>query len=135
MRKTSPGFLSFLIDQFGSPTYSPSLGKGLGSSPLDQLDSFRDRQLALMHHVATQEIAAAAKSLQSCPTLCDPHRRQCTRLPHPWDSQGKNTRVDCHFLLQHRRLEDAKTPGFIKKDKRVVDFDWSTKVSTTPHSV
>ena len=25
--------------------------------------------------------AAAAKSLQSCPTLCDPHRRQPTRLP------------------------------------------------------
>ena len=28
--------------------------------------------------------AAAAKSLQSCPTLCDPHRWQPTRLPHPW---------------------------------------------------
>ena len=25
--------------------------------------------------------AAAAKSLQSCPTLCDPNRRQLTRLP------------------------------------------------------
>ena len=39
--------------------------------------------------------AAAAKSLQSCPTLCDP-----TRLPRPWDSPGKNTGVVCHFLLQ-----------------------------------
>ena len=29
-----------------------------------------------------------------------PHRRQPTRLPHPWDSQGKNTGVGCHFLLQ-----------------------------------
>ena len=29
-----------------------------------------------------------------------PHRRQPTRLPHPWDSPGKNTRVGCHFLLQ-----------------------------------
>ena len=44
--------------------------------------------------------AAAAKSLQSCPTLCDPHRRQPTRLPRPWDSLGKNTGVGCHFLLQ-----------------------------------
>ena len=26
------------------------------------------------------------------------HRRQPTRLPRPWDSQGKNTRVGCHFL-------------------------------------
>ena len=29
-----------------------------------------------------------------------PHRRQPTRLPRPWDSPGKNTRVGCHFLLQ-----------------------------------
>ena len=28
--------------------------------------------------------AAAAKSRQSCPTLCDPHRRQPTRLCRPW---------------------------------------------------
>ena len=36
--------------------------------------------------------AAAAKSLQLCPTdSVRPHRRQPTRLPHPWDSPGKNT--------------------------------------------
>src|SRR5574339_17062 len=29
-----------------------------------------------------------------------PQRRQPTRLPCPWDSPGKNTRVGCHFLLQ-----------------------------------
>ena len=29
-----------------------------------------------------------------------PHRQQPTRLPHPWDSPGKNTGVSCHFLLQ-----------------------------------
>ena len=29
-----------------------------------------------------------------------PHRRQPTRLPGSWDSPGKNTGVDCHFLLQ-----------------------------------
>ena len=49
--------------------------------------------------------AAAAKSLQSCPTLCDPHRRQPTRLPHPWDSPGKNTGVGCHFLLQCMKVK------------------------------
>ena len=43
--------------------------------------------------------AAAAKSHQSCPTL-QPHKRQPTRLPRPWDSPGKNTGVGCHFLLQ-----------------------------------
>ena len=44
--------------------------------------------------------AAAAKSYQSCPTLCYPTDGQPTRLPHPWDSSGKNTGVGCHFLLQ-----------------------------------
>ena len=29
-----------------------------------------------------------------------PLRQQPTRLPHPWDSPGKNTGVGCHFLLQ-----------------------------------
>ena len=43
--------------------------------------------------------AAAAKSLQLCPTV-QPHRRQPTRLPHPWDSPGKNTGVGCYVLLQ-----------------------------------
>ena len=47
--------------------------------------------------------AAAAKSLQSCPTLCDPI--DSTRLPHPWDSPGKNTAVGCHFLLQCMKVK------------------------------
>ena len=34
-----------------------------------------------------------------------PHRRQPTRLPHPWDSQGKNTGVGCHFLLQSMKVK------------------------------
>ena len=51
--------------------------------------------------------AAAAKSLQSCPTLCNPHRRQPTRLPHPWDSPGKNTGVGCHFLLQCMKVKSG----------------------------
>ena len=49
--------------------------------------------------------AAAAKSLHSCPTLCDPHRWQPTRLPCPWDSPGKNTGVGCHFLLQCMKVK------------------------------
>ena len=34
-----------------------------------------------------------------------PHRRQPTRLPCPWDSPGKNTGVGCHFLLQSRKVK------------------------------
>ena len=30
-----------------------------------------------------------------------PYRRQPTRLPHPWDSPGKNTGMGWHFLLLH----------------------------------
>ena len=42
--------------------------------------------------------AAAAKSLQSCLTLCDPI--DGSPPGSPWDSPGKNTGVGCHFLLQ-----------------------------------
>ena len=34
-----------------------------------------------------------------------PHRRWPTRLPHPWDSPGKNTGVGCHFILQCMKSE------------------------------
>ena len=49
--------------------------------------------------------AAAAKSLQSCPTLCDPIDGSPPRLPRPWDSPGKNTEVGCHFLLQSMKVK------------------------------
>ena len=49
------------------------------------------------------ETAAAAKSLQLCPTLCDPI--EGSRLPRPWDSPGKNTGVGCHFLLQCMKVK------------------------------
>ena len=44
--------------------------------------------------------AAAAKSLQSRPTLCNPIDGSPPGCPLPWDSPGKNTGVGCHFLLQ-----------------------------------
>ena len=41
--------------------------------------------------------------------LCVTHRWQPTRLPCPWDSLGKNTRVGCHFLLQCMKSEVAQS--------------------------
>ena len=43
----------------------------------------------------------------SCVRLCasQTHRWQPTRLPHPWDSPGKNTGVGCHFLLQGMKVK------------------------------
>ena len=49
--------------------------------------------------------AAAAKSLQSCLTLCHSLDGSPTRLPRPWDSPGKNTGVGCHFLLQGMKVK------------------------------
>ena len=43
--------------------------------------------------------AAAAKSRQPRPTLCDPTDGSPPGF-RPWDSPGKNTGVGCHFLLQ-----------------------------------
>ena len=58
------------------------------------------------HEQSLIDAAAAAKSLQSCPTLCDPiDVWQPTRLPCPWDSPGKNTGVGCHFLLQCMKVK------------------------------
>ena len=48
--------------------------------------------------------AAAARSRQSCPTLCDPIDGSPPGS-HPWDSPGKNTREGCHFLLQCMKVK------------------------------
>ena len=57
--------------------------------------------------------AAAAKSIQSCPTLCDPIDSSPPGSPRPWDSPGKNTGVGCHFLLQCMKMksESEFTPS------------------------
>ena len=34
-----------------------------------------------------------------------PQRQQPTRLPRSWDSPGKNTEGDCHFLLQCMKVK------------------------------
>ena len=66
--------------------------------------------------------AAAAKSLQSCPTL-RPHRWQPTRLPHPRDSPGKNTGVGCHLLLQCMK---------VKSESEVPQSCPTARLSATP---
>ena len=49
--------------------------------------------------------AAAAKSIQSCPTLCDSIDGSLPGSPSPWDSPGQNTGVGCHFLLQCMKVK------------------------------
>ena len=56
-------------------------------------------QLAFCIYGSTSSYsAAAAKSLQSCPTLRS-HRWKPTRLLNPWDSPGKSTGVGRRFRL------------------------------------
>ena len=51
--------------------------------------------------------AAAAKSRQSWPTLCDPIDGSPPGS-RPWDSPGTNTGVGCHFLLQCTKLKSER---------------------------
>ena len=54
---------------------------------------------------AAAAATAATKSLQSCPTLCDPTDGSPPGSPRPWDSPGKNTGVGCHVLLQCMKVK------------------------------
>ena len=76
--------------------------------------------------MCSEELAAAAKSRQSCPTL-QPYRRQPTRLPCPWDSPGKNTGVGCHFLLQYAKVK-VKSLSRI----RLLVTPWTTEHQAPP---
>ena len=49
--------------------------------------------------------AAAAKSLLSCPTLCEPIDGSPPDSPDPGILQGKNTGLGCHFLLQCMKVK------------------------------
>ena len=53
----------------------------------------------------TTHAAAAACIASVVSDSVRPHRWQPTRLPHPWDSPGKNTGVGCHFLLQCMKVK------------------------------
>ena len=74
-------------------------------SPMSRVKLFSKKIKVYM--LSNISVAAAAKSLQSCPTVW-PHRRQCTRLRHPWDFPDKNTGVGCHFLLQCMKVKSER---------------------------
>ena len=57
---------------------------------------------------AAAAVAAATKSLQSCPTLCDPIDSCPPGFASPWDSPGENIGVVCHYLLPCQRMGEHK---------------------------
>ena len=98
---------SFLLPAYGEPYKKVRTKQKSGSTLWYVWEKFLwdnwshyDRSMWVLSCFA----ATAAKSLQSCPTV-RPQRWQPTRLPHPWDSPGKNTGVGCHFLLQCMKVE------------------------------
>ena len=63
-----------------------------------------------------------------------PHRWQRTRLPRPWDSQGKNTGVGCHFILQCMKvksesevLSDSVLPHGLQPTRLLRPWDFPGK--------
>ena len=50
---------------------------------------------------------------QSCPTLFDPMDCSLARLLCPWDLPGKNTGMDCLFLLQGIFLTQRSNPSLL----------------------
>ena len=65
-----------------------------------------------------KKAAAAAKSLVMSDSV-RPHRRQPTRLPHLWDSPGKNTGVGCHFLLQCMKEKSERSRSVVSDSLRL----------------
>ena len=59
----------------------------------------------------------------------EPHRRQPTRLPHPWDSPGKNTGVGCHFLLQWMKV---KSESEVAQSCQTLATPWTAPYQAPP---
>ena len=57
------------------------------------------------------------------------HRRQPTRLPHPWDSPGKNTGVGCHFLLQCMKV---KSQSEVAQSCPTLSAPWTAAYQVPP---
>ena len=92
-------FLRRLLDTEAQRSWWPSPGHPATES-LSRHSVRINELLSQREVILSAAAAAAAKSLQPCPTLCDPIDGQPTGLPRPWDFPGKNTGVGCHFLLQ-----------------------------------
>ena len=57
------------------------------------------------------------------------HRQHPTRLPHPWDSPGKNTGVGCHFLLQCMKV---KSESEVAQSCPTLSDPWTTAYQAPP---
>ena len=87
---------------FSRQEYWSSLSFLQGIFPTQGLKPCRLHCRWILYHLS-HLAATAVASVVSDPVR--PHRQQPTRLPHPWDSLGKNTGAGCHFLLQCMKVK------------------------------
>ena len=89
---------------FPRPGDRPNLGieLGLPASPASQADSLPTEPPG---KPSDHPAAAAAKSFQSCPTLCDPIDGSPPGSPVPGTLQARTLGVGCHFLLQCMKVK------------------------------
>ena len=70
-------------------------------------------------------LSVCARSLQSCPTLCDLMNCSPPGSSVPRDSPGKNTEVSCHFPLQGLFPTQGPKPHFLHC--RQIRYHWTTR--------
>ena len=73
--------------------------------------------------------AAAAKSLRSCPTLCDPIDGSPPGSPVLGILQAKSTGMGCHFLLQ---CMNVKSESEVAQSCRLFETPWTAAYQAPP---
>ena len=66
-----------------------------------------------LHHMRAAVILPVVRARSVVSDSLQPYGLQPTRLLCPWDFQGKNTRVGCHFLLQGIFPTQGSNPGLL----------------------
>ena len=82
-------------------------------------------------HIVFHNVVAAAKSLQSCLTLCNPIDCSLPGSSVHEDSPGKNTGAGCHTLLQGIFPSQGLNPGLLHC--RWILYSVSHQGSPDPH--
>ena len=81
---------------------------GVTNTPTHQKGNPNFEETVCIRGIEQVAAAAAVKSLQSCPTLCDPIDGSPPGSARPWISPGKNTGVGCHFPLQCMKVKSER---------------------------
>ena len=87
----------------------------------------KNKYVILTHMWNLEKWYMHTKSRKLCLALCDPMDCSPARLLCPWYIPGKNTGMDCHFLLQGDLPEPGIKPTFVMSLASVGRcFTWDT---------